>query len=597
VSPVAIAPVLAMLVARGADEILLPPWPLGPDGEVVGVRGGAELSAQGARVEPWGRGLWRVRPEAGAAEVLLSAGSARGRAEVDRPGTVEIRAEPAEPVKGRDRAARISLRVLDGSGRPDPLGPPPRLTASAGRVGPLAPEGPGRFVASLELPETRHPESVVLLAAVPRCPLCRTPRAAGLSVLPLASAIDLPGRSEPDASITVEIGGRTYGPARADGAGRFAVPVVVPPGVAQAEARAVDARGNARLVVVPIPVVETDRLACLAWPPVLPADGESEAGILCGATEPGGVPLAAPALAARAGRGEVRGSVPFGGTMGLLAYRAPRGIGGGTDRVEVALPVAGARSAEISLARGPPAAIEARLLREPVPAGASAPVESAVRDARGDLLGRPSGPPGTAVGFVGPDRFVARREPAGGPQEALLRFALEPGREAATLALVREGERWVARARTVEGRPAQGVALRFGSGPEASTDERGEASVPARGEAETVAGPAGLRAAGWAGLEPPPAPFSIERTVAVAIGPALPVELAATVSGGFVRWRIEEPAGTARPGRRVLLRASGVTLGPAEPDGEGGRARILAGGGTVAVVDAETGVAALVEVR
>ncbi|HSN89793.1 MAG TPA: hypothetical protein VLS93_01075, partial [Anaeromyxobacteraceae bacterium] len=108
-------------------------------------------------------------------------------------------------------------------------------------------------------------------------------------------------------------------------------------------------------------------------------------------------------------------------------------------------------------------------------------------------------------------------------------------------------------------------------------------------------GPGGLRAAGWAGLGPPPAPYAIERTVAVAVGPPLPVDVVAWVAGGDLRWRLEDPPGTPRPGRRVLLRSAGVALGPPEPDGAGGRARIEGGRGTVAVVDAESGVAAVVE--
>jgi hypothetical protein len=74
------------------------------------------------------------------------------------------------------------------------------------------------------------------------------------------------------------------------------------------------------------------------------------------------------------------------------------------------------------------------------------------------------------------------------------------------------------------------------------------------------------------------------------------VDVVAWVEAGFVRWRLEDPPGTARPGRPVLLRSAGVALGPPQPDGAGGRARIEAGRGTIAVVDAETGVAAVVEV-
>ena len=37
---------------------------------------------------------------------------------------------------------------------PDPDGPAPRLAASAGRIGPLSPDGPGRWRAAYELPDT-----------------------------------------------------------------------------------------------------------------------------------------------------------------------------------------------------------------------------------------------------------------------------------------------------------------------------------------------------------------------------------------------------------------------------------------------------------
>jgi hypothetical protein len=74
------------------------------------------------------------------------------------------------------------------------------------------------------------------------------------------------------------------------------------------------------------------------------------------------------------------------------------------------------------------------------------------------------------------------------------------------------------------------------------------------------------------------------------------VDVVATVEQGTLRWRVEDPAGRPLAGRRVVLRAEGVDLGPAEPDGEGGRAAIRGGRGLVAVQDAESGVAAVVEV-
>ena len=70
------APLLALALA--ASEILLPPWPLAPDGELVGVRGDARLAAEGGAVEAVAPGLWRVVPAPGAARVVVRAGRCRG---------------------------------------------------------------------------------------------------------------------------------------------------------------------------------------------------------------------------------------------------------------------------------------------------------------------------------------------------------------------------------------------------------------------------------------------------------------------------------------------------------------------------------------
>ena len=68
------------------------------------------------------------------------------------------------------------------------------------------------------------------------------------------------------------------------------------------------------------------------------------------------------------------------------------------------------------------------------------------------------------------------------------------------------------------------------------------------------------------------------------------------MEAGSVRWRVEAADGTPLPGRRVVLRGEAVELAPAERDGAGGRAAVLRGRGPVAVIDAETGISAIVEV-
>jgi hypothetical protein len=591
-------PLLALALAA-APEIFLPPWPLSPDGELVAFRGEGALSADGATVEPAGAGLFRVVPARGAERVTLRAGGAEAVAPVEPPaGMVVVAVRPAAPVKGRDAAVEIEVEVRRSTGEPDAEATPPEVAVSSGRIRDLAASGPGRFRAIYEPAATRYPEVAVLLALVPRCPLCPTPRAVGYAIVPLAAAVALPGQSEPGARTTVTVAGRAFGPAVADASGRFSVRVVIPPGARFASASSVDALGNTRIKEIDLRLPEVDRLACAAWPRAIPADGRSEAGVWCVASTPGGAPAEEARLALAASSGEAGPLAPERGALQRARYRAPSG-GGGKDAVlRATYPDGVAASRDeirIALAAGAPAAISATVAREPVPLGATVPAETSVRDARGDLLGPATGPPGASEGFVAPDRFVAAA--AGRSQRAPISFALAPGHEVASLTLRRDGPDWLAVARTVDGRPAADVPLRFGGGAVATTDARGEARASATAARETVVAPGGARAAGWAGVSPPAAPFEISTAVEIALRPPSRVDVIASVEAGALRWRIEDAGGRPIPGRRVTLRADGIELGPAERDGEGGRAPIRGGRGVVAVVDDETGIAAVVEVR
>ncbi len=588
---------LLLLALAATAEILLPPWPLSPDGELVAVRGGAPLAAEGAAVESVAPGLHRVTPEPGVAAVRLSSGGARVSAAVEPPpGEIAIEVRPAAPVKGKDRTVAIELAVAGGA---ESGARPPEVVCSSGRVRDLAPSGPGRFRAIYEPAPTRHPEVAVLLALVPRCPSCATPRAVGYAIIPLAAAIDLPGRSEPGARTTVTLGVRSFGPVMADGTGRFTVPVVVPPGVRYGIADSLDQIGNRRRTELDLRLPPVDRLACAAWPRALPADGRSAAAIWCVASSAAGEAAPDARLSLSAPAGELSAPAPFRGALQRAVLRAPRGGGGRELRVAASYPDGGPASVDeirVRLATGPPAEIAAKVDGEPVPLGATVAAEVAVRDGNGDVVGRAAAPPGLTEGFVAPDRFSARALPGDYVQQAPVAFALAPGPEVATLALHREGSDWVAAARTVDARPAAGVSLRFGSGAVAITDARGEARVRGAGPRETVTAENGARAAGFEGAAAPAAPFEIARTVAVALRPPSPVDVAARVEGGYLRWRVVDAAGRPLPGRAVALRGRGVALGPAEGDANGGRAQLRGGRGTVAVIDTATGVGAVVEV-
>jgi hypothetical protein len=590
---------LLFLALAAAPEILLPPWPLSPDGDVVAVKGAEPLRAEPAAIEPIAPGLHRVLPAEGASEVRLSAGAATAVARVEPPpAAISISYAPASPVKGRNREVALEIAVAAVPGA-EIERRPPEIVASSGRVRGIVSAGEGRFRGVYELPPARHPEVAVLIALSPRCPTCPTPRAVGYALIPLSAAIALPGTAEPGVKTTVVIAGRSFGPAAADAARRFTIPVVVPPGARTGVAESVDALGNRRRKEVDLHLPAVSRLACEAWPRAVPADGRSRAAVWCVASSAAGEaePEARLALSARAG--EISSAERFRGALQRAMYRAPRGGGGADAGLLAEYPDGGPASRDeirLALATGAPAEIVADVPGQPVALGATVPARTAVRDGNGDLVGRPSAPQGARMGFVAPDRFVAPGEPGDYVVRAPLAFALAPGAEVATLSLRSERGQWIAAARTVDARPAAGAALRFGSGATATTDARGEARVPARGPRETVAAANGARAAGFAGLPSLPAPFEIARTIAVGLRPPAPVDVLARVEAGFLRWRVVDAGGGALPGRPIALRGRGVALGPPERDAEGGRAELRGGRGTVAVIDVTTGIAAVVEV-
>lgn len=593
-----IASLLSLALAAG-PEILLPPWPLSPDGEIVAVRGATMLEAEGAAVETVAPGLHRVLPAEGAREVRLRAGPASAKAQVEPPpAEISISFAPSAPVKGRNREIALDVAVAGAAGS-EAERLPPEIVASSGRVRGLVPAGEGRFRGVYELPATRHPEVVVLLALSPRCPTCSTPRAVGYAIVPLSAAIALPGTSEPGVRTAVVIGGRSFGPAVADRAGKFTIPVVVPPGAHIGVAESVDALGNWKEKEVDLHLPPVKRIACAAWPRAVPADGRSRAAVWCVASSAAGAaePDARLELSARAGG--IGRAARFRGALQRALFRAPRGGGGAGAGLVAEYPDGGPESRdeiELALATGAPAEIVADVPGEPVALGATVAAQTAARDANGDVVGHPAAPPGAKEGFVGAGRFVAQAEPGDYVQRAPLAYALAPGAAVATLSLRRERDRWIAVARTIDARPAAGAPLRFGSGAMVTTDARGEASTPASGPAETVTAADGARAAGFEGFSPPPEPFEIARTISVALRPSAPVDVMARVEGGMLRWRVVDAAGVALRGRTIAIRTRGVSLGPPEPDAEGGRAELRGGRGTVAVIDVATGIAAVVEV-
>ncbi len=655
------AVLLCAAAAHAAEVVVLPAGPLPSgseralavylvDGErLVAPARVAVRAARGQVVEAPAKaadGGWRFRYRAPAVEAPLAdtlrveAGAVH--AEVPLPiepaGRTRITVEvtPSPLVLGpraREReTATVLLHVRDAAGRPTAA--PLRLGASVGRVGVPTETAPGEYRAVYEAPETRFPQVAILAA---------TSEDGGYAAvaLPLAARVTVEGQAEPGGRITINVEGRAFGPQAVGPDGRFAVPVVVPPG-GRAFGVSVDALGNERRREIDLALPAFPRTLLAVVPPVLRADGRARAEVVLAAVDARGQPLrgAPPRLTVDAGA--LSPPVARGPGLFTATLTAPSGMGRGALRV-----AAGAASATVGLAPGPPAKVAIAPPAEPLGAGLDLPqpVLVTVADAAGAAIagaelhatlagGRVAGIDDLGEGRyrvqvvapadAGRGRATLRVEVAAAPPGPPRRVSLHLLPSAARGEL--RAEAWVD---DDLGRAVPGVEVAFAvdgqPAANARTDRYGTAAlaVPLRARRVRLAASVAALGAARATLDvlaladgprvgpveeaapPPPAPTA-ERDLP--LKPALPVDLRISAEPRAVR-----PGGVARvriqlagaPSGKLLAQASAGRLeplpsaagGPVEyrfvaPPGAAPGSRVL-----VSVTDPVTGVTVFTEVE
>jgi hypothetical protein len=628
----------ASVAAADTLEVLGPPAAVPGEGFSIALlrRGGsgapvslgeASVSAEGAELKsvpaPPPLQGWQVLPRPGAREVRVRARVGALQAEArymlgPQASRVELAVEPAVPVKGRDREATLTVRLLRPEGTPEDGGAPPVLRVNVGRVEDLARTGPGTWRARYVLPDTRYPE-VAVLVALSAWPHPQSIHGAyGQALVPLAAAVDLPGRTEPRAEISLSIAGTRFGPVAAGEEGRFRLPVVVPPGHRMAQSRVVDRAGNVRNRPFDLRLPPTDRLACVLQPQRLPADGASRARVLCAASDEYGAPVGQARVEARARHGTLQGPRRTEGGLLEWLYTAPRHLPAEPEELSASLAERGHHSQErlaLELVQGPVARVALRLAEPVVHRGSTVEAEVEMKDALGRP--RPGGvvAAGSVPGKLGPWREEAPGvlrgpwvPPEQGESEVELRVrAFGPlGSEPARLQVwAREGVLY-AGVSDLAGWPVPAQPLRVG-GEERTTGEDGVVALgPLRpGVVEVAHGQwPGLRQAVHVVAEGGPvyplgepllpAP-AVER---VRLAPPVPVNVRLQVEGARVTYWVEDEQGRVLEGRPVHVALSAGQAGPVEVHGGRSSFTVQAPGPvSLSVADVATGVTALAEAR
>jgi hypothetical protein len=627
---------LAAPAALAADrlEVLGPTGFVSPDGFELAVRrvdgrgqslpvGDAKLEVTGGDAIRTERGF-NVLPRAGTRHLKLKAEaaglSAQAQYDVGPPASrIWLELVGSVPVKNRDTTAELSVEVLGSDGKPDPESAAPVVRANVGTIDALTRVGPGRYRAKYLLPTTRYPE-VAVVVAFSAWPHPQSVHGAfGALRVPLASAVELPGETERDADFSIVIARQKFGPVRSGPDGRFKVPVVVPPGYGSGQGTAVDRLGNHRSNSFDLQLPPTNQLACVISPTRLPADGSSQARVMCATSDPYGNVATGARVQLAAGRGALSPARPLENGVIEWTYVAPRELSEAPDVLTATWrqsKVNARQELQLRLVQGPATRQQVELDESLVHLGGHAFLTVDVADA----LGRPrpgfqltlnssAGTLGTA-NELGPAKqrveWLAPQSGQPGKVTLSARAWGPVGSEPARLVTWGEtGSLYVA-VTDLAGLPVPGQPLKVGS-TSLTTDAEGVGILGPLADSDLE-----VRHAEWPGLSttvhvrdaghwifPSGArPGSAPKVFEVQTAPAVPVNVRVEAHGSEVTYWVESPRGELLPGRKVAVTLSSGVAGPGETKAGHTRLRVreLKGPATISVVDVETQVIGLAEV-
>jgi len=303
-------------------------------------------------------------------------------AECQFPRTVAVATDRDHVTLAGDQAPSVAVSIaVVGADKTPCLDAQIVLHSTAGTVTPVVSEGPGKYVAQLSAPSEHFPQLVVVTAVDMSSivPLDEHPGAAteredvfapavGAAVVAYSAQIDLKGRTKPGATMQLNVGKRSFGPVRADPAGRFVLTILVPPGERYAQGISTDAIGNVGRSKVDLFLPEVPRIYGFFWPETLTADGKAESWLFVTTVDKNGAPESVE-LKAGAVRGAIRDLEHAAPGVWRMHYVAPQKIGDGGDDVRVyhaGLAVPGVL--RVGLKAGPPRRLS--LVEQPAPVAA-----------------------------------------------------------------------------------------------------------------------------------------------------------------------------------------------------------------------------------
>ncbi|MBW2256144.1 MAG: hypothetical protein JRI25_16315, partial [Deltaproteobacteria bacterium] len=230
---------------------------------------------------------------------------------------VTVSASPAALLVGRDLGADLTITLVGPKGQALD-GADILVNTSSGQVKGLVSNGDGTYTARFTPQAVNYPHLALITVADRRDPI----RVHGHTVIRLSGRVDYPILAPAGATVTMEIGGETFGPATSGAGGRAEVPVTVPPGVYAAKATTVR-DGTPIESDIDLRVPETRRVVLFPAPVGLPADPSLQIPFRALVRTPDGAPDPDARLSFTVDAGEVGSATHEGDGIYVAQYTPP----------------------------------------------------------------------------------------------------------------------------------------------------------------------------------------------------------------------------------------------------------------------------------
>lgn len=232
--------------------------------------------------------------------------------------SVAINTNPDRIVLGSDTTATIRFN-LNGPAASTAGDGDLSVLVSSGTLANLTPLGGGQFSALYTAPDKLFPHNALFTVVDRRDPN----RSFGAARLALVGKADFPVNTAPNARVIIKIGQREFGPIQADAQGKAQVPIVVPPGVRDAQVISILPDGTRKEDPLDLQIPVTQRIKVFPTWAGIPATGEGTVKLRAFVVRPDGAPDPNATVVFNASRGTVGPAVHTGGGVYTADYTPP----------------------------------------------------------------------------------------------------------------------------------------------------------------------------------------------------------------------------------------------------------------------------------